>query len=76
MSVEILLPQLGFSMSEGTINEWMVEDGATVSEGQVIYSIEAEKAVQEVEAPASGVIKIIAPTGEELPVGTLLATIG
>ncbi len=75
MSVEILLPQLGFSMAEGTINEWMVADGATVSEGQVIYSIEAEKAVQEVESPASGVIKILAPIGEELPVGTLLAII-
>lgn len=75
MSFEILLPQLGFSMSEGTIAEWLVADGADVVEGQPIYSIEAEKSTQEVEAPASGKIKIIAEIGAVYPVGTLLATI-
>lgn len=73
--MDILLPQLGFSMTEGTLAEWLVESGATVTEGQPIYSIEAEKAVQEVEAPTGGVITIFAMVGEEYPVGHLLATI-
>jgi pyruvate/2-oxoglutarate dehydrogenase complex dihydrolipoamide acyltransferase (E2) component len=75
MSFELLLPQLGFSMSEGTIAEWLVADGAEVVEGQPLYAIEAEKSTQEVEAPASGKIKIIAEVGTVYPVGTLLATI-
>jgi pyruvate/2-oxoglutarate dehydrogenase complex dihydrolipoamide acyltransferase (E2) component len=75
MSTEIRLPQLGFSMSEGTLNEWLVSDGDTVSEGQIIYTLEAEKATQEIEAPAGGIISLHAEGGQEYPVGTLLATI-
>ncbi len=76
MSAQILLPQLGFSMNEGLLTEWLVADGTEVVEGQPIYAFEAEKSTQEVEAPSAGVLKIIAAAGETYPVGTLLATIG
>jgi pyruvate/2-oxoglutarate dehydrogenase complex dihydrolipoamide acyltransferase (E2) component len=75
MSTEVLFPKIGFSMSEGTLNEWLVADGAVVREGQPIYSLESEKSVQEVEAPASGTLKIIAQPGEIYPVGALVAQI-
>jgi len=75
MSTEILLPKIGFSMEEGAIAAWHVADGATVTEGQALYSLESEKSVIEIESPASGVLKIIAPIGETLKVGTVLGEI-
>lgn len=75
MSTQILLPKLGFSMSEGAVAEWLVADGAEVQEGQPLYSLESEKAVQEVEAPASGRLKILMQIGEVCPVGTVLGEI-
>lgn len=75
MAVEILLPKIGFSMQEGQIAEWMVADGAQVTEGQPLFSLEADKSTNEVEAPASGTLKIVAQTGETYEVGTVLGWI-
>jgi pyruvate/2-oxoglutarate dehydrogenase complex dihydrolipoamide acyltransferase (E2) component len=75
MSVEILLPKLGFSMSEGVIAEWLVADGGSVTEGAPLYSIESEKSVQEIEAPASGKLRIIIQPGSTNSVGTVLGVI-
>lgn len=76
MAFEVLLPKIGFSMNEGTLAEWLVEDGGQAVEGQPLYALESEKSTQEVESPASGTLKIIAQIGETYEVGTLLATIG
>ncbi|BCG04906.1 hypothetical protein PPGU19_094740 (plasmid) [Paraburkholderia sp. PGU19] len=76
MSTDVLMPKLGFSMNEGTLVEWLAADGATINEGQPLYALESDKSVQEVEAPASGTLKIIASVGEVYPVGELLAQIG
>ncbi|AJR23285.1 MULTISPECIES: biotin/lipoyl-containing protein [Sphingobium] len=76
MAVEVLLPKIGFSMNEGTLAEWLVEDGGQAVEGQPLYALESEKSTQEVESPASGTLRIIAQIGETYEVGTLLATIG
>jgi pyruvate/2-oxoglutarate dehydrogenase complex dihydrolipoamide acyltransferase (E2) component len=75
MSTQVLLPKLGFSMNEGTLAEWLFADGAAVTEGQALYALESDKSVQEVEAPASGTLKIVAQVGEVYPVGTVLAEI-
>jgi pyruvate/2-oxoglutarate dehydrogenase complex dihydrolipoamide acyltransferase (E2) component len=75
MSTEILLPKLGFSMEEGSVAEWRAADGDTVTAGQPLYSLESEKSVTEIEAPATGVLKIVAPVGEMLKVGTVLGRI-
>jgi pyruvate/2-oxoglutarate dehydrogenase complex dihydrolipoamide acyltransferase (E2) component len=75
MSTEVLFPKIGFSMSEGTLSEWLVADGTAVRAGQPIYSLESEKSVQEVEAPAAGTLKIIGVAGEVYPVGALVARI-
>lgn len=75
MAVEILLPKIGFSMSEGVLAEWLVADGDDVAEGQPIYSLESEKSTHEVESPASGKIRIAAAVGETYEVGAVLGTI-
>lgn len=75
MAVEVLLPKIGFSMNEGVLAEWLVEDGGKAVEGQPLYALESEKSTQEVESPASGTLKIIAQIGETYAVGTVLATI-
>ena len=75
MSTPILLPKLGFSVDEGTIAEWLVPDGGTVTEGQPLYSLENEKAVQEIEAPCSGVLRILETAGGTFKVGTVIGEI-
>ncbi|TWR56210.1 dihydrolipoamide acyltransferase [Pseudomonas marginalis] len=69
------MPKIGFSMNEGTLSEWMVADGESVEEGQLLYALESDKSVQEIEAPASGVLKIVAVAGEVYQVGDVLAEI-
>jgi pyruvate/2-oxoglutarate dehydrogenase complex dihydrolipoamide acyltransferase (E2) component len=75
MAFEILLPKIGFSMTEGVLAEWLVEDGGQATEGQPLYALESDKSTQEVESPASGTLKIVAQTGETYEVGTLLGVI-
>ena len=75
MSTEILLPKIGFSMNEGQIAEWLAKDGDTVSEGQPLFSLEADKSTNEVEAPASGTLRIVGQVGETYEVGTVLGYI-
>jgi len=75
MSTEILLPKLGFSMNEGTIAEWLVADGADVKAGEPLYSLESEKSVEEIAAPADGKLKIVKPAGDIYPVGTVIGEI-
>jgi pyruvate/2-oxoglutarate dehydrogenase complex dihydrolipoamide acyltransferase (E2) component len=72
MSTEIILPKLGFSMNEGVLSEWLVAEGATVKEGEPLFSIESDKSTQEIEAPATGVLKILKPAGETYEVGTVI----
>jgi len=75
MSVEVILPKIGFAMNDAVLSEWLVADGAAVNEGTPLYSIESEKSTQEIEAPASGTLKILKPVGETYDVGTVLAEI-
>lgn len=75
MATEILLPKIGFSMSEAQIAEWLVEDGSQVTEGQPLYLLEADKSTNEVEAPATGTLRIKVQAGETYEVGTLLGYI-
>lgn len=76
MAFEVTVPKIGFSMNEGILSEWLVEDGAQVTEGQPLYSIESDKSINEVESPATGTLKIIGELGETYEVGTLIAEIG
>lgn len=75
MAKDIMLPQLSMGMSEGTIAEWHVKEGAAVQREQPLVSIETEKVVSEIPAPATGYVHILTATGEKVPVETVIGTI-
>jgi pyruvate dehydrogenase E2 component (dihydrolipoamide acetyltransferase) len=78
MAIEIVLPRLGWTMEEGTLVEWLKQDGDPVKPGEIIFTVESDKAVNEIESFDEGVLRIPAdspPPGTKMPVGTLLAYI-
>ncbi|HSW14581.1 MAG TPA: lipoyl domain-containing protein [Solimonas sp.] len=75
MSTEVRIPQIGFSAQEGTLTEWLVQDGGQVEAGKPLYTLELDKSVQEIESPASGTLKVVAKVGEVYAVGALVAEI-
>ena len=76
MANEVILPMLGETMNEGTIVSWQKVEGETVRRGEVLFTVESDKATLEVEAPASGVLrKILAPAGTAVPVLTVIGWI-
>jgi pyruvate/2-oxoglutarate dehydrogenase complex dihydrolipoamide acyltransferase (E2) component len=75
MSTILTVPKLAMSMSEGTIAEWVVADGADVTEGQIIYLLESDKSTTEIEAPASGKLIHKAEAGSTLDCGTEIGEI-
>jgi pyruvate/2-oxoglutarate dehydrogenase complex dihydrolipoamide acyltransferase (E2) component len=75
MSVEVRIPQIGFSVEEGRLTEWLVADGAKVENGAPLYTLELDKSVQEIPAPASGTLKVHAKADEIYKVGDLVAEI-
>lgn len=72
---ELNIPAAGDAVSEVQLVEWLVANGETVAEGDVVYTIESDKSTLEVEAPASGTLEILRPAGEIFPVGTLVGRI-
>ena len=75
MATEILLPKIGFSMNEGELAEWLVADGGPAVAGEPLFSLESDKSTNEVEAPATGTLRIYKQAGETYEVGTVLGVI-
>ena len=71
--MEVRIPKLGVSMSEGTLVEWLGSDGETVAAGAPIYLLETDKVESEIESPMGGVVRLLVPHGETYAVGTLIA---
>lgn len=72
--VEVLLPQWGMGMSEGTIITWLVAVGDTVEEDQPLAEVEAEKVEVELESPAAGTVaELLVAAGDTVPVRTPVA---
>ncbi|MFE4664659.1 lipoyl domain-containing protein [Streptomyces sp. NPDC056716] len=74
-SERIFMPKLGMHMTEGAVSEWLVADGEQCTEGAPVVEIETDKVTQEVEAPASGQVRIIVPAGTTVDVGAVLGEI-
>ena len=71
---EILLPQLGETVSEGTITRWFKQPGEAVAQDEPLYEVSTDKVDTEVPAPMAGVVsEILVAEGETVEVGTLLA---
>jgi 2-oxoglutarate dehydrogenase E2 component (dihydrolipoamide succinyltransferase)/2-oxoisovalerate dehydrogenase E2 component (dihydrolipoyl transacylase) len=76
MLIPIVMPQLGESVAEGTIIEWLKQEGDRVQKDEAVLAISTEKVDAEIPAPASGVLaRILVKAGEVAPVGSVLATI-
>jgi pyruvate/2-oxoglutarate dehydrogenase complex dihydrolipoamide acyltransferase (E2) component len=75
MPTEIRIPKIGMSATEMTLSEWMFADGEEVAKGDVIYTVETDKTTTEIEAQASGVLRVVGVEGEVYPVGALVGTI-
>jgi pyruvate dehydrogenase E2 component (dihydrolipoamide acetyltransferase) len=76
MAAEIHMPRLGWSMEEGTFGEWLKRDGDPVQAGDLVFTVEGDKATQEIEAFESGILRLPpnAPQpGDLVRVGTVLA---
>jgi pyruvate dehydrogenase E2 component (dihydrolipoamide acetyltransferase) len=76
MANEVKLPRLGQGMESGTIVKWLKSAGEHVEKGEPLYEVDTDKATQEVEAEASGVLLAIEVAEGEVPVGQVLAFIG
>ncbi len=77
MAEAILMPKLGQTVDEGTVAQWLVQEGAEVELGDPLLVVETDKAEVEVECVAEGVLlKIVVAVGETVPSGTVIAYVG
>lgn len=72
MAVEVLLPKIGLTMQEGTIDEWLVPVGAAVAEGDALLRLATDKVDVDVEAEAGGLFHPVVPAGVTVPTGALI----
>src|SRR5919112_1512030 len=73
-TVQVTMPQMGDSVSEGTVLEWHKQEGEAVAEDEPLVEISTDKVDAEVPAPASGTIEeILAQAGDTVHVGQVLA---
>jgi pyruvate dehydrogenase E2 component (dihydrolipoamide acetyltransferase) len=76
MPTNVIMPALGMAQTTGIVVQWLKQSGDDVTKGEPLLEVETDKAVVEVEAPASGTLaSISAEAGAEVPVGTAIAVI-
>src|SRR5919108_1636918 len=76
-AVDVVMPQMGVSVSEGTITKWLKHEGEQIEADESLLEISTDKVDTEVPSPASGVVReILAQEGETVAVGTKIAVIG
>ena len=75
MSLEVSIPPLGESVTEGTIARWLKQDGDTVKADEPLFELETDKATMEIPAPAAGRLEIVEREGATVRVGTVVARI-
>jgi pyruvate dehydrogenase E2 component (dihydrolipoamide acetyltransferase) len=76
MPVEVKMPKLGLTMTEGTVTQWLVAQGTKVEKGSPLFVMETDKVTLEIEAPVSGVLhQILVPAGTMVPVLQAIALI-
>ncbi len=73
--MEIKIPEVGESILEALVANWMKADGDAVSKDEIICELETDKVNVELPAEASGILHIIVPVGQTVPIGTVIATL-
>ena len=77
MAYEILMPKLGLTMTEGTVEEWKFREGDYVKKGDALFSVSTDKLTNDVESEAEGVLlKILLPAGETAPCKAVVGYLG
>ena len=72
MPKEIYLVKVGMTMTEGTVEEWYIQDGVRVDKGAQLYRLETEKVNMDVDAESSGIVKHLVPAGTTLEPGDVI----
>src|SRR6186713_3021750 len=75
MAYEIKVPPVGESVSEGTIAQWLKSDGDFVKKGENLVVLDTEKASQDLQAEATGKLKITVPAGKDVKIGEVIGSI-
>jgi 2-oxoglutarate dehydrogenase E2 component (dihydrolipoamide succinyltransferase) len=75
MAVDIIVPSVGESITEGTLARWLKKDGAVVRADEPVFELETEKATTEIAAPAAGVLKIVVAEGSTVAIGAVVGRI-
>ncbi len=73
--VEIKVPAAGESITSANIAAWRKKDGDHVEKGEILVSLETDKVSNDLEAPIAGILHILAPEGEEVVIGKVIAKI-
>ena len=74
MATDIVMPQLGESIAEGTVVKWLIPQGGAVEKDQPLLEVETEKVALDIPSPATGFLtEVLVPEGTTVPVGTMLA---
>src|SRR5262245_3756836 len=77
MATDVVMPQMGESIAEGTIVRWIKKVGDSVERDEPLFEISTDKVDAEIPSPAAGVVsEIRAKEGETVPVNTVVAVIG
>ncbi len=76
MPTNVIMPVLGMSQDKGKIVRWLKPEGSAIRAGELLLEIETDKAIEEIESPAEGILaKILTQEGEEVPVTQVIAVI-
>ena len=74
MKVPVVMPQLGLTMTEGSVNTWLMKIGDTVHKGDMLFVVSTDKADMEIESLDEGILsEIVVELGNVVPVGTVIA---
>src|SRR5450756_3029796 len=74
MAFEVVMPQLGLTMTEGTVVKWMKKIGESVKKNEPLFEVETDKVVQEVPSMDEGLLsKIVVGEGKPVAIGTVIA---
>ena len=73
--MEIKIPEIGESILEALVASWHKEDGAAVAKDDIICELETDKVNVELTAEASGILRIVIPEGQTVPIGTIIANL-
>ncbi|OLO38987.1 hypothetical protein BTR23_10610 [Alkalihalophilus pseudofirmus] len=75
MATELKIPKIGVEMTSALIDQWNIDEGSQVEQGDVLLNIQTEKVTYEIESPVSGFVNLIGNEGEEYNVGAVVAKI-